>query len=59
MIERFFKSIKEECLWRHNFASKDEAFNAIADWIDWYNQSRPHSALGYRSPLEFRSLKAA
>jgi len=46
-------------LWRHNFASKDEAFNAIADWIDWYNQTRPHPAFGYRSPLEFRSLMAA
>jgi putative transposase len=59
MIERFFRSIKEECIWMYNFASKDEAFRIIADWIDWYNQSRPHSVLVYRSPLEFRTLKAA
>ncbi len=34
MIERFFRSFKEECVWQHNFVTFDEAYNKIADWID-------------------------
>jgi len=36
MIERFFRSFKEQCVWLHNFVSFDEAYNKIADWIDYY-----------------------
>ena len=44
MIERFFRSFKEECVWQQSFATFDEAYNKIAYWIDHYNQERPHSA---------------
>jgi len=54
MIERFFRSFKEECAWQHNFVTFDEAYNRIADWIDHYNHERPHSALGYSTPAEIR-----
>ena len=40
MIERFFRSIKEECVWQHNFVTFDEAYNKIAEWIDHYNFER-------------------
>jgi putative transposase len=33
MIERFFRSLKEECVWQHNFAGFSEAKAAIRDWI--------------------------
>jgi len=59
MIERFFKSFKEECAWQHNFVSFDEAYNKIADWIDYYNFQRPHSALGYATPAEVRNKLVA
>jgi len=45
MIERFFRSFKEECVWPQNFVTFDEAYDRIADWIDLYNAERPHSAL--------------
>ena len=32
-----------------------EARRAITTWIGWYNADRPHQALGYRSPLQFRA----
>ena len=35
MIGRFFRSFKEECVWQHNFVTFDEAYNKIADWIDY------------------------
>ena len=54
MIERFFRSLKEECVWQHNFASFEEAKRTLQRWIGWYNAERPHQALGYRSPAQFR-----
>jgi putative transposase len=54
LIERFFRSLKEECVWQHNFASFEEAKSTIREWIGWYNQDRPHQALGYKSPMQFR-----
>jgi putative transposase len=55
MIERFFRSLKEECVWQHNFAGFVEARAAIASWIRWYNERRPHQALGYLSPHQYRA----
>ncbi len=55
MIERFFKSLKEECTWQHNFVSFQEAKSTIARWIRWYNRRRPHQALDYRSPAQYRA----
>jgi putative transposase len=57
LIERFFRSLKEECVWQHNFASFAEARTAITQWIEWYNAERPHQALGYHSPRQFRALQ--
>jgi putative transposase len=57
MIERFFRSLKEECIWQHNFSSFAEARRAIRRWIRWYNEERPHQALEYKSPREFRREK--
>jgi putative transposase len=55
IIERFFRSLKEECVWQHSFHSFAEAKAAIRQWIDWYNEGRPHQSLGYKSPREFRA----
>jgi putative transposase len=52
MIERFFRSLKEECIWLHNFRSLKEAKAIINEWIHFYNEERPHQALDYRSPVE-------
>ncbi len=57
IIERFFRSLKEECVWQHNFTSFEEARRTISQWIDWYNTSRPHQALGYKSPAFYHEQK--
>lgn len=54
LIERWFRSLKEECVWQHTFANFTEARTAITAWINWYNEARPHQALGYRSPKQFQ-----
>ncbi|MCB0476292.1 MAG: IS3 family transposase [Flavobacteriaceae bacterium] len=55
MIERFFRTLKEECIWQSSFKSRDEAFIAIAAWMDKYHRERPHSGLGYLTPEEYRN----
>lgn len=54
IIERFFRSLKEECVWQHHFQSFGEARRIIRNWMVWYNAHRPHQALGYRSPQQVR-----
>jgi putative transposase len=58
IIERFFRSLKEECVWQHVCTSFDEARRIIRDWVGWYNQERPHQALGYQSPVQYRAQQA-
>lgn len=53
IIERFFRSLKEECVWQYRFGSFTEAKSAITQWIEWYNAGRPHQSLGYKSPREY------
>jgi putative transposase len=59
MIERWFRSLKEECVWLNKFEDRDHAFSVLADWIDRYHTKRPHSALGYKTPAQFTMDLAA
>ena len=59
MIERFFRSLKEECVWQRTFQTFEEARWIIRDWVQWYNHERPHQALGYRSPRQYRAQQAS
>ena len=54
LIERFFRSLKEECVWQHWFGRFEEARQKINAWMRWYNEERPHQALQYRSPRQYR-----
>jgi len=59
MIERFFRSLKEECVWLQRFNSYTQAQRVITRWMRWYNEGRPHQSLGYLSPAEYRSQQLA
>ncbi len=53
-VESFFKTLKNELLWRSKFNSKQELRSAIFEYIEiWYNRRRLHSSLGYLSPMEY------
>ncbi|MGH7433216.1 MAG: IS3 family transposase [Candidatus Methylomirabilales bacterium] len=54
VIERFFRTLKQECVWLHHFESFEEAERIITAWIDRYNTDRQHSALGYLTPRAWR-----
>ena len=53
VIERFFKSLKQECVWQHGFASYEEAKVVIDKWVKFYNSERPHQTLNYVTPEMF------
>ena len=46
LVERFIRTLKEECLWQHRFGSIEEAREVISSWIRYYNLERPHQASG-------------
>jgi putative transposase len=54
MAESFFATLERELLSRRRFRSQAEAKMAVFEWIEgWYNPRRRHSALGYRSPVNY------
>jgi putative transposase len=53
LAESFFASLKNELVYRTAFASRRQARQAVARYIEfWYNRHRLHSALDYRTPQE-------
>ena len=54
MMESFFSSLKKELVYLMTFYSKDQARQSIFEYIEiFYNRQRRHSALNYKSPLEY------
>lgn len=51
--------IRDECLNEHLFSDLAEARQIIEDWRQDYNTVRPHSSLGYLTPLEFVAKNTA
>jgi len=57
--ESFIKTLKYAAIYRNEYADLAEAAASIGEFSDQvYNRQRLHSALGYRSPLEFEQLVA-
>ena len=52
VAESFFATLKQE-LGRRHFATRADARRAVFVWINYYNQTRLHSACGYRPPVEY------
>ncbi|WP_022856217.1 integrase core domain-containing protein [Thermodesulfobacterium thermophilum] len=51
-IESFHRSMREELLDREEFERLEEVCEKVTEWIRSYNEERPHSALGYMTPME-------
>ena len=59
MCESFFATLECELLDPSVFRSRAEARSSIFEFIEaWYNRRRRHSALDYRSPLQFEFEEA-
>jgi hypothetical protein len=58
-VESFNGTFRAECLNAHWFASLTEAQRIVETWRAEYNESRPHRALGEKTPNEFAKEIAA
>ena len=62
-IERVIRTLKEEEIWPNVYDTLSEARAAIEAYVNYYNEQRIHSALGYRTPNEvaaaYNTLAAA
>ena len=56
VAESFFATLESELILDADWASRDEARQAIFEFIEvWYNRERRHSTLGYRSPVQYEA----
>jgi putative transposase len=54
VCESFHATLEKELLKGRSFKTRQEAKTAIFDWVEaWYNPTRRHSRLGYRSPDQY------
>lgn len=58
-VESFNGRMRDELLNESLFFGLDHARSAIAEWVDDYNNFRPHSSLGYQTPAAYAGTIAA
>lgn len=58
IMERFLRTLKEECLYVHDFESLEEARKIIGEFIEAYNREWLIERHGHRTPAEVRESLA-
>jgi putative transposase len=51
-VERLWRSVKYEHVYKHAYASVSEAREKIDAYLDWYNKDRVHSSIADQTPDE-------
>ncbi len=51
-IERFWRSIKQECIYLYPAISGKILYYEIEEYMRFYNHERPHQSLDYQIPAE-------
>jgi putative transposase len=55
VAERFMRTLKEQCIYLHQFASLEEAQRIIGEFIARYNAEWLIERLGHRTPAQARA----
>ena len=50
-VESFNSKFRQECLNTHWFMTLADAREKMETWRRFYNEDRPHSAIGYKVPI--------
>lgn len=56
VMESFFSSLKREELYRTKYRSEAEFRAAVDAYMVFYNESRPHTKNGYKTPMRLESI---
>jgi putative transposase len=57
-MESFNGRLRDECLNTHGFTSLEDARAEIEAWRRDYNERRPHTSLGWMTPVEHAAAAA-
>lgn len=55
VAERLIRTLKEEVIWLQDWEDVNEVERAVLAWVTRYNEERPHMALGWKTPAEYRA----
>lgn len=54
VAETTFKAMKTEFIRQYNFISLQQVKIELLDYVNWYNNQRLHSSLGYKTPTKYK-----
>ena len=52
IMERFFRTLKYNCIFINEFKNISELKEGINSYVDKYNNRRFHSSIGYKKPMD-------
>lgn len=52
LVERFWRNLKYEDIYIKDYQNFEELEAGISEYIEFYNYSRPHQSLNYKTPYE-------
>jgi putative transposase len=52
LVERLWRTVKYEEIYLREYGDGRELIKSLSRYFDYYNNSRPHSSLDYRTPAE-------
>ena len=55
VLETFFSAFKKEQVYRNVYRTKEELEASVAEYIEFYNEGRPHRKLNMKTPAQFEA----
>ena len=56
VAETFFATFKKEEAYRRTYSSERDYRKSVEQYIEFYNEKRPHRSLAYKTPAHFEEL---